>query len=148
VGYDGLEPKNGKQMLTSACDILVPAAREMQLLGSFAKDIKAKVVLELANGPTSNLAHEILVDKGVYVLPDILANAGGVTVSYFEWLQNKAGETWDLNTVRDKLRRKMTAAYGDIVDTAEKYNLDMRRAAFVFAINKIVEVASCRGIFP
>ncbi|MGD0202284.1 MAG: Glu/Leu/Phe/Val dehydrogenase [Candidatus Bathyarchaeia archaeon] len=148
VGYNELEPKNAKQMLTSACDILVPAAKENQLIGSFAKDIKAKVVLELANGPTSNLAHEILVDKGVYILPDILANVGGVTVSYFEWLQNKAGESWDLNTVRDKLRIKMTTAYGGTVDTAEKYNLDMRRAAFVFATNKMLEVASCRGIFP
>ena len=148
VGYNGLEHMTGKQMLTSPCDVLVPAAKETQLVGPFAKDIKAKVVLELANGPTSNLAHEILVDKGVYVLPDILANAGGVTVSYFEWLQNKAGESWDLSLVEEKLHKKMITAYGNIVDTAEKYNLDMRKAAFVFALTKAIEVASCRGIFP
>ena len=148
VGYDGLEDKTIKQMLTSPCDVLIPAAKEMQLVGEIANDIKANTILELANGPTTNLAHEILVKKGVYVLPDILANAGGVTVSYFEWLQNKAGESWDLNFIKEKLRKKMVAAYGNIVNTAEEHNLDMRKAAFVFAVTKAIEVASCRGIFP
>jgi glutamate dehydrogenase (NAD(P)+) len=147
-GYNGLEFMTGPKMLTTPCDILVPAARETQILGSFAKNIATKVVLELANGPTTNLAHEILIDNGIHVIPDILANAGGVTVSYFEWLQNKSGESWDLSTVKEKLRKKMTEAYENIVNTAEKYDLDMRKAAFVFAITKLGEIASCRGIFP
>jgi glutamate dehydrogenase/leucine dehydrogenase len=106
------------------------------------------VILELANGPTTNLAHKILIDKNVYVLPDILANAGGVTVSYFEWLQNKAGENWELSFVKEKLRKKMVTAYTNVVETAKNYNLDMRRAAFVFAVSKEIEILTARGIFP
>jgi glutamate dehydrogenase (NAD(P)+) len=148
VGYNGLEKKTIEQMLTSLCNVLIPAAKETQLVGAIANDIKANTILELANGPTTNLANEILIEKGVYILPDILANAGGVTVSYFEWLQNKAGESWDLNFIKEKLRKKMVAAYGNIVDTAGKYRLDMRKAAFVYALTKAIDVASCRGIFP
>lgn len=148
VGYKGLKRLTSEQTLTSSCDVLIPAAKETQIVGSVAEDIKAKVVLELANGPTTDLAHEILVEKGVYVIPDILANAGGVTVSYFEWLQNKAGESWDLEIVKEKLRKKMVLAYGNIVGVAEKYHLDMRKAAFIFALSKAVEIASGRGIFP
>jgi glutamate dehydrogenase (NAD(P)+) len=148
VGYDDSKHMTGEQILTSKCDVLIPAAKETQVTGAIANDLKAKVVLELANGPTTNLANEILVDKGIYVLPDILANAGGVTVSYFEWLQNKAGESWDLDFVKEKLRKKMVDAYENIFNTAVKYKLDMRKAAFVFALNNAIEVASERGIFP
>jgi glutamate dehydrogenase (NAD(P)+) len=148
VGYNGLEKMTNKEILTSSCDILVPAAKEMQLLGQFANDIKAKVILELANGPTTSVAHQILVNKGVCILPDILANSGGVTVSYFEWLQNKAGENWDLKVVNDKLRKNIIKAYGNVAEIADKFGIDARRAAFVFAINRLIEVADCRGIFP
>lgn len=148
VGFDGLQPLTQEQLLTSPCDILVPAAKETQILGTIAKDMEADVILELANGPTTNLAHDILVDKKVYVLPDILANAGGVTVSYFEWLQNKAGESWELSQVKEKLQKRMATAYNDIVETAKNCNLDMRSAAFVFAISKAISVVHERGIFP
>ncbi|MEM3704097.1 MAG: Glu/Leu/Phe/Val dehydrogenase, partial [Candidatus Bathyarchaeia archaeon] len=148
VGYNNLQPITTEQLLTSPCDILIPAAKETQVVGSLANDIKAKVILELANGPTTNLAHEILIKKGVYVLPDILANAGGVTVSYFEWVQNKAGEKWELSIVKGKLRRKLVSAYKNIMETAQNYNLDMRRAAFVFAVSKEIEVLTARGLFP
>jgi len=148
VGFDGLQPLTQENLLTSPCDILVPAAKETQILRGIAKDMEAEVVLELANGPTTNLAHEILVDKKIFVLPDILANAGGVTVSYFEWLQNKAGESWELSQVKEKLQKKMSTAYENIVETAKNYNLDMRTAAFVFAISKALEVIYERGIFP
>lgn len=120
----------------------------MQITAPVAEDVEAKVVLELANGPTSSLAHEILVNKNVYIVPDILANAGGVTVSYFEWLQNKAGETWDLDFVNERLRKMMVAAYGNVVNASEKYGVDTRKAAYVYAITKMIEIASCRGIFP
>jgi glutamate dehydrogenase (NAD(P)+) len=133
--------------LTSPCDILVPAAKETQIVGALAKDVKVKVILELANGPTANLAHEILIEKNIYVLPDILANAGGVTVSYFEWLQNKACENWELSMVKEKLRKKMVTAYMNIVETAKNYNLDMRSTAFVFAVSKEIEILTARGIF-
>jgi glutamate dehydrogenase (NAD(P)+) len=148
VGFDGLQHLTQQQLLTSSCDILVPAAKETQILGSVAKDLQASVILELANGPTTNLADRILTGKKVHVLPDILANAGGVTVSYFEWLQNKAGESWELPLVKEKLQRKMATAYGSVVENARTYNLDMRRAAFVFAISKAIDVVYERGIFP
>jgi glutamate dehydrogenase (NAD(P)+) len=148
IGYDGLQPLTVEQLLTSPCDILVPAAKETQIVGTLANDIKAKVILELANGPTTNLAHEILIDKNVYVLPDILANAGGATVSYCEWLQNKAGENWELSLVKEKLRKRMVTAYTNVVETAKNYNLDMRSAVFVFAVSKEIEVLNARGFFP
>jgi glutamate dehydrogenase (NAD(P)+) len=148
VGYNGLPHVTTEQLLTSHCDILVPAAKETQIIGAIAKDVKANVVLELANGPTTNLAHAILIKKGVYVLPDLLANSGGVTVSYFEWLQNKAGENWELDYVKEKLQKKMVAAYGNVAETARNYNTDLRSAAFIFAVSNLLEVASQRGIFP
>jgi len=148
VGYDGLQHLTTEKLLTSPCDILVPAAKETQIVGAIAKDIEARVILELANGPTTNLADQILIDKKVHVLPDILANAGGVTVSYFEWLQNKAGESWELSQVKGKLQKKMVNAYGNIVETAKNYDLDMRNAAFVFAISKAIDIVYERGIFP
>jgi glutamate dehydrogenase (NAD(P)+) len=147
-GYNGLEHLEIEQVLTNSCDILVPAAKETQLLGTLAKEVEAKVILELANGPSTNVADKILCDKNVYVLPDILANAGGVTVSYFELLQNKAGENWELSQVKEKLQKKMTSAYMNIVKTAKIYNLNMRSAAFVFAISKAIDVVYERGIFP
>jgi len=148
IGYEGLPPLTTKKLLTSPCDVLVPAAKETQIVSTIAKDADAKVILELANGPTTNLAHEVLIDKKVSVLPDILANAGGVTVSYFEWLQNKAGETWELSQVKEKLQKKMSTAYENIMETAKNYNLDTRSAAFVFAISKAIDVVYERGIFP
>jgi len=148
VGYEGLPHLTTEELLKSPCDILVPAAKETQILGAIAKDTEVRVILELANGPTTNLAHKILIDKQVYVLPDILANAGGVTVSYFEWLQNKAGESWELSQVKEKLQKKMATAYRNILETAKNYNLDMRSAAFVFAISRAIDVAYERGIFP
>jgi len=148
VGFNELQHLTQEDLLTSSCDILVPAAKETQIIGRIAKDVEADVILELANGPTTNLAHEILVEKEVYVLPDILANAGGVTVSYFEWLQNKAGESWELSQVKERLQRKMATAYDNIVETARNFNLDMRSAAFVFAISKAIDVIHERGIFP
>ena len=148
IGFDGLQHLSQEELLTSPCDVLVPAAKETQILGQIAKDLEADVVLELANGPTTNLADEILFEKQVFMLPDILANAGGVTVSYFEWLQNKAGESWDLGHVKEKLQKKMSAAYNNIVETAHTRNLDMRSAAFVFAILRAIDVVHERGIFP
>jgi glutamate dehydrogenase (NAD(P)+) len=148
VGYNGLQRLTTEQLLTSPCDILVPAAKETQIVSALAGDIKAKVILELANGPTTNLADKMLIDKNIYVLPDILANAGGVTVSYFEWLQNKAGESWELSQVNERLHKKMINAYTEISKFAEEYNLNMRKAAFAYAILKSVKVLENRGIFP
>ncbi|MGQ9723041.1 MAG: Glu/Leu/Phe/Val family dehydrogenase [Candidatus Jordarchaeum sp.] len=148
IGYNGLQPLTMEQLLTSPCDILVPAAKETQIIGSIAKNIEAKVILELANGPTTNYADKILIDKNIYVLPDILANSGGVTVSYFEWLQNKAGECWELSQVNERLHKKMVTAYQNVTKISEDRELHMRKAAFVFAISNAIEVIKNRGIFP
>jgi glutamate dehydrogenase (NAD(P)+) len=148
VGYKGLTGLPTNEFLTQECDVLVPAALETQITGSVADDTNAKVVLELANGPTTNRADEILKEKGIYLLPDVLANAGGVTVSYFEWLQNKEGSTWELETVNSKLKSKMTKAYNDLKLTSDRYRITNREAACVLALSKALQIVKDRGIFP
>jgi len=147
-GFDGLERLETEELLASPCDILVPAAKETQLTAPIAEESSAKVVLELANGPTTNAADKILNEKEVTVLPDILANAGGVTVSYFEWLQNKAGESWSKDFVNAKLQTRMAMAYADIVETSKTHDIVLRDAAFVNAILKAMDVMEQRSIFP
>lgn len=126
-----------EQLLTSECDILIPAALENQLTTINANDIKAKVVLELANGPTTPEADTILTQRGVTVIPDILANAGGVTVSYFEWLQNMQNEHWTADVVREKLQPIMSQAFHDILKVAQDKKIPLRTAAFVVALERI-----------
>jgi len=148
VGYKGLKRLSQEQFLTRPCDVLVPAACETQILAKFADDIKAKVVLELANGPTTNLASKILFHKGVYLLPDILVNAGGVTVSYFEWLQNKAGESWELEEVNKELQKRMIKSYENVMKVAEDYKVNTREAAYILAVSRMAQILFDRGIFP
>ena len=148
VGYEGLVGLPTNEFLTKGCDVLVPSAKETQIIGSTADGIKAKVILELANGPTTNRADEVLKEKGIYLLPDILTNSGGVTVSYFEWLQNKEGRTWDLETVNNKLKYRMINAYKDLNSTANLYGITNREAACVLAISRALEIIKDRGIFP
>jgi len=148
VGYNGLEKLAAVQFLTKPCDILIPAACETQILSKFAKEVEAKVILELANGPTTNLADEILFKKGIYLLPDILSNTGGVTVSYFEWLQNKAGESWELEDINRKLKKRMTKNYENVIEVANDQKVSLRDAAYILAISRLVQVVSDRGIFP
>jgi len=148
VGYEELAGLPTNEILTKECDVLVPSAKETEIVGSIADDIKAKVILELANGPTTNRADEILKEKEIYLLPDILANAGGVTVSYFEWLQNKEGNTWELETISNKLRKRMTNAYNDLKLTANLYGITNREASCVLAISRALQIVKDRGIFP
>ena len=143
-----MEELSQEQILTRSCDLLVPAASETQITSKFAKDIKSKAILELANGSTTDLADKILSSKGVYVLPDILSNTGGVTVSYFEWLQNKAGERWELEEVNKKLRKRMTNSYENVLEAAKDYEVSLREGAHIFAISRLAQVISDRGIFP
>ncbi|UCD26055.1 MAG: Glu/Leu/Phe/Val dehydrogenase [Candidatus Bathyarchaeota archaeon] len=148
VGYEGLDTLATDEFLTKECDILVPAAKETQIIGSIAADLKTKVILELANGPTTNLADKILSEKDVYLIPDILANAGGVTVSYCEWLQNKEGTQWKIDAVNSLLREKMTTAYGDLVSTVKSHDVTTREGAYMLAISRAMQVVKDRGIFP
>lgn len=130
------------ELLELPVDVLVPAALENQITKENAKNIKAKVILEMANGPTTPEADEILFKKGVVVVPDVLANSGGVTVSFFEWTQNLRGESWAENEVNQKLKRKMEEATLSVWDTAIAYKTYLRTAAFITAIDRIINAMS------
>ena len=127
--------------------MLIPAALEEQITVDNARDIKAKLVVEGANGPTTPEAHQLLHERGVFVVPDILANAGGVTVSYFEWVQDRHGYFWAEKEVNDRLEAKMCEAFEVVLETAQKYNVDMRVAAYIVAINRVATVTKLRGMY-
>jgi glutamate dehydrogenase (NAD(P)+) len=128
-------------------DILIPAALENQITRENAPRIKARIVAEGANGPTTPEAHKQLHDRGVFVIPDILANAGGVTTSYFEWVQDRYGYFWEESDVNNRLERKMNEAFHTVLETSLKYKTDMRTAAYVVAINRVAQVTKLRGMY-
>ena len=145
-------PSNGKlqemsnaELLEAECDVLIPAAMENQIILENASNIKAPIILELANGPTTPAADKILNAAGKIVIPDILANAGGVTVSYFEWVQNKAGYYWGLAEVREKLKAIMEPEARSIWDVKREKGLDMRTAAYVHALARIASAVEAHG---
>ncbi len=161
---------SNEDVLYLDCDILIPAALENQIRADNADRIRARFVAEAANGPTTPAADRILFSRGIPVLPDILANAGGVTVSYFEWVQNINNEQWDENEVNEKLRRKMERATDAVVETQREVNehlseleaerlergvlgepiepVDLRGAAFIVAVKRVARVTLERGIWP
>lgn len=145
VGFPGTTPISNKDILELACDILLPSALENVITEENAARIKAKVVGELANGPTTPEADEILHKNGVHVIPDFLCNAGGVTVSYFEMVQNAYQYYWDADYVYGCLDKKMTTAYHSVVETSKRYNINMRQAAYVVAVSRVVEAMKLRG---
>ncbi len=138
---------SNKELLELPCDVLVPAAKEDQIDQHNAPNLKARLIVEGANGPTSADADDILREKGIMVIPDILANAGGVTVSYFEWVQNRLGFYWDIDEVNNKHDRMMREAFAHVYDTALKYQTTMRLGAYIFAIDKIAKTLKLRGIY-
>ncbi len=135
------------QLLELECDVLIPAARENQITARNASRIKAKIICEGANGPTTAAADPILQEKGVLVIPDILANAGGVTVSYFEWVQDRVGYFWSLDRVNRRLDRMMKTAFDGVYTTSEKYAVSLRLAAYIIAIDKVARTLLVRGIY-
>jgi len=148
VGFREAEPVANAELLTLPCDILIPAAMENQITEENAAEIKASLIAEAANGPTTPEADEILYDRGVFVLPDIFANAGGVTVSYFEWVQALQAFPWTEQEVNDRLRRIMSRAFLAVYETSEKYRVHMRTGALVRAIARVAEFTRLRGIYP
>jgi glutamate dehydrogenase (NAD(P)+) len=146
-GFEGAEQISNEDLLTVDVDVLVPAAIEDQITRHNAHDIKAKIIIEGANGPTSANADRILNEKGVIVVPDILANAGGVTVSYFEWVQNRMGYFWTLEDVNEKADNSMKTAFEKVYEASKKYNVSMRIAAYVVAIDKIAQTIKLRGTY-
>jgi glutamate dehydrogenase (NAD(P)+) len=128
-------------------DVLIPAALENQITMDNAPQITAKIVTEGANGPTTPDAHKVLHDKGVFVIPDILANSGGVTVSYFEWVQDRYGYFWEEDEVNARLEKKMVEAFDDVLQTSLKYKVDLRTAAYIVAISRVGTVTRMRGMY-
>lgn len=148
VGYREAEDVTNDHLLELDCEILIPAALEGQITHRNAGRIQARLIAEAANGPTTPEADVILYDRGIQVLPDIYANAGGVTVSYFEWVQALQAFPWSEEQVNDRLREIMQRSYGAILETARKHGVHMRTAALVRAIDRVANFSRMRGIYP
>jgi glutamate dehydrogenase (NAD(P)+) len=146
-GFPGGEPLDNAKLFELPVDILIPAALENQITMDNAPKIRAKIIAEGANGPTTPEAHKYLHEHGVFVIPDILANAGGVTTSYFEWVQDRHGYFWEEAEVNQKLERKMCEAFDAVFTTAQRYKTDMRTGAYVVAINRVATVTKMRGMY-
>ncbi len=166
VGMPDTLTLTNEELLEIDCDILIPAAIAFQINSQNAANIKAKLIVEAANNPTTPAADEILARRGVYVLPDILANAGGVTVSYYEWVQNHAHEQWDIDVIDSKLQKKMYATVDDVFTVWQQYIVgeielpedavseqgtdkpDFRTTALIIAIKRVADATLLRGIWP
>jgi glutamate dehydrogenase (NAD(P)+) len=146
-GFAGGEPIDNDRLFALDVDVLVPAALENQITAQNAGSIKARIIAEGANGPTTPEAHRALHERGIFVIPDILANAGGVTTSYFEWVQDRHGYFWEEDEVNKRLEAKMVEAFDDVLKTAVKYKTDMRTAAYVVAISRVATVTKMRGMY-
>jgi glutamate dehydrogenase (NAD(P)+) len=146
-GFSGGEPLAHEKLFGLDVDVLIPAALENQITMANASAIKARIIIEGANGPTTPDAHRHLHDRGVFIVPDILANSSGVTTSYFEWVQDRYGYFWTEKEVIERIERKMCEAFDDVLQNALKYNVDMRTAAYVVAINRVATVTKMRGMY-
>jgi glutamate dehydrogenase (NAD(P)+) len=146
-GFPKGEPLTNEQLFGLDVDILIPAALENQITVENAPHIKARMVVEGANGPTTPAAHRQLHTRGVFVIPDILANSGGVTASYFEWVQDRHGYFWTEKEVNERLEHKICEAFDDVLQTSLKYRVDLRTAAYIVAINRVAAVTRMRGMY-
>jgi glutamate dehydrogenase (NAD(P)+) len=146
-GFPGAEPADPAELLISDCEILIPAATENQITSRNADRVKCKILAEGANGPTTSAADEILAEKRVFVIPDILCNAGGVTTSYFEWVQDRQGYFWKESVVNEQLEHIMVTAFEDVVRFAETHGVNNRIAAYMLAIDRVAYTIRQRGIY-
>lgn len=148
VNFPDATPVTQEELLTLECDILVPAALENQITEANAKNIKAKIVAEGANGPTTAAADDILKERGIVVIPDILANAGGVIVSYFEWVQGMQHFFWTKDEVNRQLRRRIVSSFREVFDLARQKEVSLRTAAYMIALERVKRAMLLRGLFP
>ena len=148
VGFPGSQPISDQELLQMDVDILSPAALENTILPDIAKGIKAKIIAECANGPTTPEADKVLYKNNVFVIPDILANAGGVIVSYLEWVQNLERISWTETEVNGMLEKKITGAFGDVHAASTKHGVDMRTAAMIVAVGRVADAVKTLGMFP
>ncbi len=146
-GYPDAETITNAELLTVDCDVLVPAAMELVITKRNAANIRARIIIEGANGPTTANADKILDDNGIFVVPDILANAGGVTVSYFEWVQDRGGYFWDLETVNSRLEKIMVKSFREVTTMAEQHGVNLRIASYMLAIERVAAVHRLRGLY-
>ncbi|WP_234570680.1 Glu/Leu/Phe/Val family dehydrogenase [Rhodohalobacter sp. 614A] len=146
-GFPGAEPISNEELLEIECDVLIPAAKEDQINRHNAGNIKAKIISEGANGPVTANADAVLEEKGIMVIPDILANAGGVTVSYFEWVQDRQGYFWTEERVNRRLNRMMRNAFDNVYGVSEDFRITLRQAAYVYAIDRVATTLKMRGIY-
>jgi glutamate dehydrogenase (NAD(P)+) len=145
--YPNAEPVSNHELLELDCEVLLPAATENQITSHNANKIKCKILAEGANGPTTAAADDILESKGVFVIPDILANAGGVTCSYFEWVQDRMGYFWKEDMVNERLKDIMVASFNDVVRYAENHSVNNRIAAYMLAVDRVAYITRVRGIY-
>lgn len=148
ANYPKAEAIDNSKFFGLKCDILIPAALGSQITGANADSIQAKVIAEGANGPTTPEGEEILLRKGINIIPDILCNSGGVIGSYYEWLQNRNGEIWQMDDVIYKLEKKLINSFKKVVNASEEYKVDLRTAAYIVAIRRIELTYRERGVFP
>ncbi len=147
AGYPRAQAIGNEEILTLECDVLVPAALENVITRKNAGQIKAKVICEGANGPTTAAADKVLDEKGIFVIPDILANAGGVTVSYFEWVQDRGGYFWDEETVNRRLETIMTRSFNEVAAAAERHHVNLRIAAYMVGMDRVAAMHRMRGMY-
>ena len=148
AGFPGSVDITNQQLLEIPCDVLIPAALENQITGENAARIKARIVAEAANGPTTPEADAILYERGVFMIPDILCNAGGVTVSYFEWVQDLNRDHWSEDIVNAKLREIMVRAFGETLALSRKHEVNMRTASYLLAVDRVASATALRGLYP
>ncbi len=147
-GFPGARDVTNAELLEIECDVLIPAALENQITAANAGNIKARIVAEAANGPTTPDADEVLTDRGIFLIPDILCNAGGVTVSYFEWVQDFNRDHWSEEVVNAKLREIMVKAFNETYAMSKKEQVHMRTAAYLVAVKRVADATAMRGLYP
>ena len=148
LGFPGSKKITTEQLLTTKCDILVPGALENQITASIAKKLKCKIIGEAANGPTLPEADPIIFKKKIFMIPDILANSGGVCISYLEWVQNNQGYYWSFDEVAGKMESNIVRGLKDMHNLAKKHKIDNRRAAMALAVQRVLEAFEIKGIWP